>query len=87
MGARGGGGALTQGFFAGAAGQNVRKLVKDGFVIKKPTIIHSRSRARASAEAKAKGRHTGYGGCCQQHNNKMCCASFNPSSRACLISW
>ena len=43
------------------AGENVRKLVKDGFVIKKPTVIHSRARARASAEAKSKGRHTGYG--------------------------
>jgi large subunit ribosomal protein L19e len=41
--------------------QNIRKLVKDGFVIKKPQKIHSRSRARAAAEAKAKGRHTGYG--------------------------
>lgn len=43
------------------AGQNVRKLIKDGFVIRKPTKIHSRARARLSAEAKAKGRHTGYG--------------------------
>ena len=42
-------------------GQNVRKLIKDGYVIKKPTKIHSRARARLSAEAKAKGRHTGYG--------------------------
>merc|ERR1712025_862164 len=41
--------------------QNIRKLVKDGFVIKKPENIHSRSRARLSAAAKAKGRHTGYG--------------------------
>jgi hypothetical protein len=49
--------------FALLAGQNIRKLIKDGFVIRKPTIIHSRSRARASAEAKSKGRHTGYGGC------------------------
>lgn len=45
----------------GGAGQNIRKLVKDGFVIRKPTKIHSRSRARAMAEAKAKGRHTGPG--------------------------
>ena len=44
-----------------AAGQNIRKLVKDGFVIRKPTVIHSRARARRSAEAKSKGRHTGYG--------------------------
>jgi len=42
-------------------GQNIRKLVKDGFVIRKPGVIHSRSRARATAEAKAAGRHTGYG--------------------------
>ncbi|KAL5983663.1 60S ribosomal protein L19C [Asimina triloba] len=41
--------------------QNIRKLVKDGFIIKKPTKIHSRSRARRAAEAKRKGRHSGYG--------------------------
>jgi large subunit ribosomal protein L19e len=40
---------------------NIRKLIKDGLVIRKPTIIHSRARARRQAEAKAKGRHTGYG--------------------------
>lgn len=43
------------------AGSNIRKLIKDGLVIRKPTIIHSRARARRQAEAKAKGRHTGYG--------------------------
>ena len=43
------------------AGQNVRKLVKDGFIIRKPTKIHSRSRARRMKEAKRKGRHSGYG--------------------------
>lgn len=42
-------------------GQNIRKLVKDGFFIKKPTKIHSRSRARLALEAKRKGRHSGYG--------------------------
>ncbi|CAH8260754.1 unnamed protein product [Arabidopsis lyrata] len=41
--------------------QNIRKLVKDGFIIRKPTKIHSRSRARALNEAKRKGRHSGYG--------------------------
>jgi Ribosomal protein L19e len=45
----------------GAAGQNIRKLVKDGFVIKKPMKIHSRSRAREAQLAKSKGRHSGYG--------------------------
>jgi len=41
--------------------QNVRKLVKDGLVIKKPVKIHSHARHKAYAEAKAKGRHTGHG--------------------------
>ena len=42
-------------------GQNIRKLVKDGFIIRKPQKIHSRSRARRAHEAKQKGRHSGYG--------------------------
>jgi len=41
--------------------QNIRKLVKDGFVMKKPEKVHSRARTRAYAEAKRKGRHTGHG--------------------------
>eukprot|EP00158_Paraphelidium_tribonemae_P000571 Partr_v1_DN22859_c0_g1_i1_m77512 putative ribosomal protein L19 len=39
----------------------VRKLVKDGLVIRAPQKIHSRARARAYAEAKRNGRHTGTG--------------------------
>ena len=41
--------------------QNIRKLNKDGFIIRKPVIVHSRSRIKARLEAKAKGRHTGKG--------------------------
>ena len=41
--------------------QNIRKLVKDGFVIRKPVVVHSRSRVMRRLEAKRKGRHTGYG--------------------------
>jgi len=41
--------------------QNIRKLVKDGFIIRKPTVIHSRYRARQHVLAKRKGRHTGTG--------------------------
>ena len=41
--------------------QAIRKLVKDGLVIKKNNNIHSRFRARQTAEAKSKGRHMGYG--------------------------
>ncbi|CAM9900316.1 unnamed protein product, partial [Discosporangium mesarthrocarpum] len=32
--------------------QNIRKLVKDGLVIKKPQVVHSRSRVNARLEAK-----------------------------------
>ena len=39
--------------------QNVRKLIKDGLIIRKPQIIHSRSRVRRALEAKKKGRHSG----------------------------
>ncbi|CAG8600503.1 9436_t:CDS:2, partial [Cetraspora pellucida] len=41
--------------------QNIRKLIKDGLIIKKPQIIHSRFRVREKLEAKRKGRHTGPG--------------------------
>merc|ERR1719188_2701277 len=41
--------------------QNIRKLHKDGFIIKKPEVIHSRARVLARNEQKAKGRHTGHG--------------------------
>mmetsp|Transcript_916 Transcript_916/g.3837 ORF Transcript_916/g.3837 Transcript_916/m.3837 type:complete len:193 (-) Transcript_916:1955-2533(-) len=41
--------------------QNIRKLVKDGFVIRKPTKIHSRARTCREQAAKRLGRHTGYG--------------------------
>lgn len=41
--------------------QNIRKLIKDGFITKKPNVIHSKSRHQRHIAAKAKGRHTGYG--------------------------
>lgn len=41
--------------------QHVRKLVKDGLIIKKPVVVHSRARVRKNAEARRKGRHTGTG--------------------------
>merc|ERR1712024_246973 len=41
--------------------QNIRKLIKDGLVIKKPVAVHSRSRVRENTEARRKGRHTGMG--------------------------
>mmetsp|Transcript_9575 Transcript_9575/g.13944 ORF Transcript_9575/g.13944 Transcript_9575/m.13944 type:complete len:183 (-) Transcript_9575:78-626(-) len=41
--------------------QNFRKLIKDGYVIRKPNAIHSRARVNERAEAKRKGRHSGVG--------------------------
>ena len=41
--------------------QNIRKLISDGLVIKKPVAVHSRSRVRENTEARRKGRHTGHG--------------------------
>merc|ERR1712045_66378 len=34
---------------------------KDGLIIKKPVVVHSRSRVKLRNEAKRKGRHTGVG--------------------------
>lgn len=42
-------------------GQNIRKLIKDGLIIKKPQTVHSRFRVREKLAAKRKGRHTGPG--------------------------
>eukprot|EP00999_Lentomonas_sp_LEN2_P000892 NODE_1891_length_704_cov_91.065858_g1841_i0.p1 GENE.NODE_1891_length_704_cov_91.065858_g1841_i0~~NODE_1891_length_704_cov_91.065858_g1841_i0.p1 ORF type:complete len:196 (-),score=63.35 NODE_1891_length_704_cov_91.065858_g1841_i0:54-641(-) len=40
---------------------NIRKLVKDGYIIRAPVATHSRARWRALHAAKLKGRHTGPG--------------------------
>jgi hypothetical protein len=34
-------------------------LHRDGLIIKKPTVVHSRARVALRNEAKRKGRHTG----------------------------
>ena len=39
--------------------RNVAKLYRDGLIIKKPTVVHSRARVTLRNEAKRKGRHTG----------------------------
>jgi len=41
--------------------QTIRKLVKDGLIIRKPIAIHSRFRCRRNAEQRRKGRHRGIG--------------------------
>lgn len=47
--------------FHSFTGQAIRKLVKDGYVIRKPQKMHSRARHRKRLLAKRKGRHTGPG--------------------------
>jgi len=42
-------------------GMQIRKLIRDGLVMKRSTTIHSRARARRHNEAKRKGRHCGHG--------------------------
>ncbi|CAF3390781.1 unnamed protein product [Rotaria sp. Silwood1] len=44
-----------------AVRQSVRKLIKDGLIIKKPVAVHSRFRTRKNNEARRKGRHMGHG--------------------------
>ncbi|CAG2106853.1 unnamed protein product [Medioppia subpectinata] len=41
--------------------QHIRKLIKDGLIIRKPVAVHSRARVRKNTEARRKGRHTGPG--------------------------
>merc|ERR1712226_542638 len=40
---------------------NIRKLIKDGLIIRKAVKMHSRSRVTKNLEAKRKGRHMGIG--------------------------
>lgn len=39
--------------------RNILKLNRDGLIIKKPGVVHSRARVTLRNEAKRKGRHTG----------------------------
>uniref|UniRef100_A0A8C5WL08 Ribosomal protein L19 n=1 Tax=Leptobrachium leishanense TaxID=445787 RepID=A0A8C5WL08_9ANUR len=41
--------------------QQIRKLVKDGLIIRKPVTVHSRARCRKNTLARRKGRHMGIG--------------------------
>jgi len=41
--------------------QTIRRLIKDGLIIRKPVAVHSRARTRKNLEARRKGRHMGFG--------------------------
>ncbi|XP_038879968.1 60S ribosomal protein L19-1-like [Benincasa hispida] len=40
---------------------SIRKLIKDGLIIKRLTTTHSKSRSRRRSDAKSRGRHSGNG--------------------------
>ena len=42
-------------------GKNIRKLFKDGLIVRKMVNMHSKSRVKRIHEAKRKGRHSGVG--------------------------
>lgn len=50
---------------------SIRKLIKDGLIMRKNIKIHSRSRARRFLESKRKGRHTGAGKRRGSRNSRM----------------
>jgi large subunit ribosomal protein L19e len=39
--------------------RNIARLKRDGLIIKKPVVVHSRASVKLRNEAKRKGRHTG----------------------------
>lgn len=41
--------------------KNIRKLLKDGFIIVKPEAVHSRGRVRKNKKARLRGNHCGLG--------------------------
>ena len=41
--------------------QQIRKLIKDGLIIRKPVTVHSRARCRKNTLVRWKGRHMGIG--------------------------
>uniref|UniRef100_A0A2K5PRY2 Ribosomal protein L19 n=1 Tax=Cebus imitator TaxID=2715852 RepID=A0A2K5PRY2_CEBIM len=41
--------------------QQIRKLIKDGLIIRKPVTVHSLARCRKNTLARRKGRHMGIG--------------------------
>ncbi|NWU87200.1 RL19 protein, partial [Onychorhynchus coronatus] len=47
--------------------QQIRKLIKDGLIIRKPVTVHSRARCRKNTLARRKGRHMGIGEGCTLH--------------------
>ncbi|NWY99559.1 RL19 protein, partial [Loxia curvirostra] len=67
--------------------QQIRKLIKDGLIIRKPVTVHSRARCRKNTLARRKGRHMGIGeGECtagRAPGNGECTAGRAPGNGEC----
>ncbi|NXG38787.1 RL19 protein, partial [Dromaius novaehollandiae] len=57
--------------------QQIRKLIKDGLIIRKPVTVHSRARCRKNTLARRKGRHMGIGKCRLLSKNWSKCLFFH----------
>ncbi|NXU47989.1 RL19 protein, partial [Turnix velox] len=60
--------------------QQIRKLIKDGLIIRKPVTVHSRARCRKNTLARRKGRHMGIG-----ENNLWSDAGSSPENSGCVV--
>ncbi|NWR79992.1 RL19 protein, partial [Centropus unirufus] len=68
--------------------QQIRKLIKDGLIIRKPVTVHSRARCRKNTLARRKGRHMGIGKCCLPgvwHPSHVAILSSDPRDRSCGV--
>ncbi|NXE57552.1 RL19 protein, partial [Casuarius casuarius] len=62
--------------------QQIRKLIKDGLIIRKPVTVHSRARCRKNTLARRKGRHMGIGKCRLLRTGVNVCFSMNSQASA-----
>ena len=49
----------------------IKQQLKNGYIIKKPTVVHSRARVQLRQAAVRKGRHTGIGKRVGTHNARL----------------
>lgn len=51
--------------------QSIRRMIKNGLIIRKPQAMHSRARVQIRLDAKRRGNHTGYGKRRGTHNARI----------------
>ncbi|NXM47686.1 RL19 protein, partial [Gymnorhina tibicen] len=67
--------------------QQIRKLIKDGLIIRKPVTVHSRARCRKNTLARRKGRHMGIGECCLGPVSRGSCRTLPPGIASRSLGW